>query len=538
MRRSTIGFLAALTLALPSAALGQGGQPVPEVKILTWPAARYQSYYETSNYVAEGWRKLGLKVTLDPQPFPNPMLSRWFKEHDFDVVMSVLSGQPQRMEPDFFTNAQFNTKSSEPGDFNVGSFSNATFDSLGEKQLALYDRQERRKIVFELQRILHEEQPEAIIATTNYTFAINTANADIPGYEESPDGPRAPWNMLRMKTKNGAVVRIGRTIDQTTFNPLAASTGNDLDNLGLVYDKLIELGPDGTPRMWLAEAVDVLDPVTVVVKLRKGHTFSDGKPVTAEDVKFSFDYYKKWDAVYFKKYLARVASVEVIDPHAVRFKLSQPYAPFIMNTLGQVLVLPKHVWEDLVQKSGIAKPQDHRNMPLIGSGPYILKHWREKQEIALQRRPDHFAKPASDLLIIVYGSAEVVGAALKKGDIDVSFQPIVPTVAKEFGAEKNVKLLRARSVGYMSMRYNMQRPALQNRDLRRAMAHAIPYKAIVEEVLAGDGEYSASTIVPANPFWHNASLPLFSYDVEKARGMLKVAGFTWGPDGVLRFPPK
>ena len=94
--------------------------------------------------------------------------------------------------------------------------------------------------------MLVDEQPEAIVATTNYIFAINTANADIPGYEESPDGPRAPWNMIKMTPKTGNLVRIGRTIDQTTFNPLAATTGNDLDNLGLVYDKLVEIGPDGT----------------------------------------------------------------------------------------------------------------------------------------------------------------------------------------------------------------------------------------------------------------------------------------------------
>ncbi len=537
MRKTWIGLVAAGAIASTGTAFGQG-QPVPEIKILSWPAARYQSYFETSNYVAEGWRKLGLKVTLDPQPFPNPMLSKWFREHDFDVVMSVLSGQPQRMEPDFFTNAQFNSKSSVPGDFNVGSFSHPEFDALGEKQLAIYDREERRKLTHELQRILYEEQPEAIIATTNYTFAINTANADIPGYEESPDGPRAPWNMLRMTSKRGAAVRIGRTIDQTTFNPLAASTGNDFDNLVMIYDKLIELGPDGTPRMWLAEALEIVDPVTVVVKLRQGQSFSDGKPVTAADVKFSFDYFKKWEAVYFKKYLEKVASVDIVDPHTVRFKLTQPYAPFIMNTLGQVLILPQHVWADVVERSGIAKPQEYRNMPPIGSGAYTLRHWREGQELSLVRRPEHFMKPQGDLLIIVFGSAEVVGAALKKGDIDVSFQPILPTIVKEFGAEKNIRLLQARSVGYMSMRYNMSRAVMGNRDLRRALAYAIPYEQIIADVLGGDGDRSASSIVPANTYWHNAALAMPRYDIERAKGMLRDAGFTWGPDGALRFPAK
>ena len=86
----------------------------------------------------------------------------------------------------------------------------------------------------------------------------------------------------------------------------------------------------------------------------------------------------------------------------------------IINTLGQVLILPKHVWGDVVEKTGIAKPQDFRNMPLVGSGAYTLRYWREGQEISLQRRADHFAKPASDLLIVVFGSAERVGLAEAK----------------------------------------------------------------------------------------------------------------------------
>lgn len=528
---------AAAVLAMAGTASGQG-QPVPEIRILTWPAAKYQHYYETTNYVAEGWRKLGLKVTLDPQPFPNPMLSKWFKEHDFDAVMSVLSGSPQRMEPDFFTNAQFNSKSAAPGDFNVGSFSNARVDALGAEQLAIYDQQARRKIVHELQRAIADEQPEAVIAVTTNNVAINTRNVDIPGYEDSPDGPRSIWNMLRYATKNGQPARIGRTIDQGTFNPLAATILEDWANLSLVYDKLVEIGPDGAPRMWLAQSLDIVDPTTLVVKLRAGHTFSDGKPVTAEDVKFSFDYFKKWEAVYYKKYLEKVAAVEILDPQTLRFKLTEPYAPFVMNTLGQVFILPQHIWSGVVEQNKLAKPQDYRNNPLVGSGPYTLKHWREGQELALQKRADHFAKPASDLLIIVFGSAEVVGAALKKGDIDVSFQPIVPAILAEFEAEKNIKIYRFRSNGYFSMRYNVARPVFANRDLRRALAHAIPYEAIIADVLGGEAGRSASTIVPANAFWHNDVIPLPKYDLDRARAVLKEAGFTWGSDGALRFPAK
>ena len=143
---------------ISAAALAQA-KPVPEIDFLTWPAAKYQHYYESSNYIAEQWRKLGLKVKLNAAGFPNPMLAMWFKAHQFDAVLSVLSGSPLRTEPDFFTNAQVNSRSAAPGDWNVGSFSNAKGDEGGNQQIKIYDGQRRRPWIHQLQAVLSDEQP-------------------------------------------------------------------------------------------------------------------------------------------------------------------------------------------------------------------------------------------------------------------------------------------------------------------------------------------------------------------------------------------
>jgi peptide/nickel transport system substrate-binding protein len=93
------------------------------------------------------------------------------------------------------------------------------------------------------------------------------------------------------------------------LNPTAARTIEETELAALLYDRLIWIAPDGSAQMRLAEKIDKVDDVTLEVKIRTGHTFSDGKPVTAEDVKFSFDYMKKWKAPYFTQHLARVESV-------------------------------------------------------------------------------------------------------------------------------------------------------------------------------------------------------------------------------------
>lgn len=531
-------MFATALLALPVGVSAQQGDIVPEINFLTWPAAKYSQYAESGNYVVEQWRKLGLEVNVNPQAFPNPMLSLWFKEHEFDAVVSSLSGKALRLEPDFFTNAQFNSGNSAPGNWNVGEYSNAKVDELGEKQLGIYDAEKRREVIYALQEELYNDPPEAIINYSIRTHAINTDNMEIVGYEDSPAGIRANSNIMRMKSKHDGPVRVGWTVDYTTLNPLVASTNEDLSNLALIYDRLIVLAPDGSPRMWLAESINVVDDLTVDVNLRSDHTFSDGKPVTAEDVKFTFEYLKKWESAYFTKYLEKIESVTIPEANTVRFKLSQPYAPFVMNTLGQVYVLPQHVWSTLVEDLGIEKPQDYANQQPIGSGVYGVKYRKEGQEMYLTARKDHFGEPQSDILNIIYGSAEVVMQSLRKGEIDASFQPVLPVTIGEYEALDNIKLYQAKSNGYNSIRYKVTGPVFWNKDLRRALAHAVPYDAIIDEIYAGLGAASGTSIVPVNAFWHNPKLAPPKFDLDLARSMLKDAGFTWDDDGRLHFPPK
>jgi peptide/nickel transport system substrate-binding protein len=536
LRKAAILAGAALIAGQASA---QQGEPVPEIHFLSWPAATYSHFAETGNYIAEEWEKLGLRVRMDQQAFPNPMLKMWFTDHEFDVVLSSLTGAPHRMEPDFFTNAQFNSANTAPGNWNVGEYSNPEFDAIGNRQIGVFDTAERLPLIHELQRIIYEDQPEAVLSTTVQVFAINKENVTFEPYTESPQGIRANINQTHMKSlRDQNLVRIGWTLEYTVLNPTAARTIEETEVAALLYDRLFWIGADGTPMPRLATGFTKVDDTTIDVTLRTGHTFSDGQPVTAEDVKFSFDYMKENNAPYFTQHLARVANVEVTAPDTVRFTLTEPYAPFIMNTLGQMYVLPKHVWENLVAEQGLENPQQYANNEPVGSGPYTVKYRREGSELYLERRADHFAPPLSDLLYIVYGSAEIVSQSLKAGSIDVSFQPLPPASIEDFAADDRLKLFDAASNGVMALRYKTTGPVFWNRDLRRALFHAIPYERIVDEIYNGRAGLSASPITPANAFWHNADLPTPAFNPEKARAILQEAGFTWDADGRLHFPPK
>jgi len=513
---------------MPFAALAEGRE-VQTISFLTWPASNYQHYYETSNYIAESWRELGLDVQLNPQPFPSPMVAMWFTDHNFDVVMSVLSGSPTRLDPEFFTVSQFAGINDKPGGGNVGGFHSEALEALIPEQRRLYEPEARRAVIFQIQKLLHDEQPEGLIASVINTMAINTDRVKLDDYQPSPDGVRSVWNMLRMESLVEGPVKLGWTIDQDSWNPLVFKTLEDLDRLAMIYDRLVVPGPDGKPRMWAAERIDVVNDTTIEAVLREGMTFSDGQPVTAEDVAFSFRYLKEKEAPYFRTALVNLARVEA-DGNRVRFTLAEPSASFVAQALGQVLILPRHVWETM------EAPQDAKNTEPVGSGAWSLAYWRQGQEISFTRRAEHFMAPRADMLMVKFGAAEVLAAALRSGEIGVSLQPIVPTIVAEFATQPNLRLIRAQSNGHMSARYNIRSEPFSHKALRQALAWAIPRDRIIEDVLGGDAIPIATPLVPSNAFWSDPDIEVQAYDLDRARAILTEAGFSWDANGRLHYP--
>jgi len=519
-----------LSTALTPLAVQAEGPVAPGITFLTWPAAAYQHYYETSNYIAESWRELGIDVTLNPQPFPAPMLGMWFTEGDFDVVMSVLSGSPARLDPEFFTVTQFIEATAVPGGMNVGGFHSEELERLHEEQRRLYDPEARREVIHRIQELIYEEQPEALIASVVNTMAINTNVAHLDEYRDSPDGVRSIWNLIRIEPAGDATdVRLGWTIDQDSWNPLTLRTLEDLDRVSLIYDRLVVTGPDGRPEMWAATDIEVVDDTTIEVSLRDDLVFNDGEPLTAEDVAFTFNFLKENDAVYFRSVLASLEEAQA-ENGKVRFTLTSPSASFVSQALGQIPILPEHVWGDMED------PASYANTEPVGSGPWNLAYWRQGQEISFTRNADHFMEPRADLLMIQYGSAEVLAAGLRRGEIGVSLQPIVPTVVELFEDEPHLQLIRAQSNGHMSARYNLDHPLLAQKEVRQALAHAIPRDLIIQDILNDDAVAIATPLVPVNAYWSHPDLEVQEYDLDRAREILSDAGFTWDDAGRLRMP--
>jgi peptide/nickel transport system substrate-binding protein len=507
-------------------------KPIQEIQLITWTKNQYPVQYEEAFMIAENWKKLGLKVRVDPQNWPNPMMDNLLQAHNFDTVVMYMTATPERLELDFYTYQVFHSSNTVPGALNVAGFIDKDFDKLVETARVEYDVNKRRALGEQLQAYLYRENPWIIIVNQDELQAYNKENFKDPGILIGGFKDYMPFFTIK-PTGDRKILRWGLPwSDLKTISPLLVTDSTQVRIIYLIYDMLVRLGPGGTPQLWAAKEIKVIDQKTIDVTIREDLKFHDGKPLTAEDVKFTVDFMIKYKAPYYTACLGPVESVDILDKYKVRFHLKNPYAPFITNTLGMVPLLPKHIWEK------IEKPREYRNVPAIGSGPLKFDYWREGRELKMSRFSDHFKPTNVDgVLAIFYGTREALYTALIKKEIDVLDYLLAHQMeeAKEY---KYIQTLAIPSNSVDSLILNLRRKPFNDSKFRLAIAHTIPKQEILEELYGGYGNLGASVIAPANKYWHDPRIKPYPFDLKMAREILGKAGYQWDSNGRLCYPPE
>lgn len=221
--------------------------------------------------------------------------------------------------------------------------------------------------------------------------------------------------------KGGAVVQsaIG-TFD--SFNNFIVK-GTPADGLGYIYDTLLASAQDEPFSLYglLAESMEVPnDRGWIIFNLRPEAKFSDGKPVTAEDVVFSFAILREKGAPHFKAYYADIDTVEALDTHRVKFTFKSSQNKELALIVGQVAILPQHFWADRdFQKPTLEKP--------VGSGPFTIDRFEAGRSITYKRNPDYWGSDIpvrkgkynfDEITFDYYRDGTVAMEAFKAGEYD------------------------------------------------------------------------------------------------------------------------
>ena len=315
------------------------------------------------------------------------------------------------------------------------------------------------------------------------------------------------------------------TLAPTWFDP-AETSGIITPYLVLyaVHDAMVKAMPGNSLTPSLAESVTASDDkLTYDMAIRKGARFHDGTPVTAEDVKFSFERYRGAQAAQIK---SRVASIETPDPGHVRFKLKNAWPDFLTfyaSATGAGWVVPKAYVEKVGEETFKKAP--------IGAGPYKLVSFKPGVELVLEAFEGYWRKTPSvkRLVLKVIPDEKTRLAALKRGEVDIAYG-LQGEIAQELQRTPNLTL-KAPTTGtfwlYFPDQWDAKSPWHDVR-VRQAAILAIDTKTINQALVLGRAHLTGS-IVPEN-FDYYWKPPAPVYDPAMAKKLLAEAGFPKGFD--------
>jgi peptide/nickel transport system substrate-binding protein len=520
-------------LLIPTAALSkEADRMVPPISIYSATADYDPVRYEYAQLVAAEWRKLGFEVKVEPLEWSrlNELVTN---QQKYDTATIAWAGRAERIDPDHFIFVTLHSSQTGLGQYNETGYQNPVYDDLAVKVRQEIDLEKRRKHVFAAQAIAASEVPYAPIVHRKQLMAYN--KKDFTNVETMMgEGLNSFWTFISITpTGERKTVVWAYPGDVTMLNPVAANATHDFQTMRLIYDTLTRVAPDGKSQLWAAEAIDVKSPTDIAVKLRPNMKFHDGSPVTAEDVKFTFDYLKAANSRYFMGLIKPVEKVDVVDKLTVRFTLAAPFAAFLSNTLGSVFILPKHIWE----KVEPAKAMEFKNDKPVGSGPFSMSYWRRDEEMKLSAMKDHFNAPKVDAVLKVpYANIQGMVAAVEAGKADLTGQWIEPAQAEQLKKNASLAVIEVENHGFYYFPFNLRNKPFSDKAVRRALTLAVPRKAIIEKLLEGYGTPAYSIIGPSNAFWHNPDVEKLDYSIEKAKEELKKAGYEWNKDGRVLYP--
>ena len=299
--------------------------------------------------------------------------------------------------------------------------------------------------------------------------------------------------------------------------------------LSLVYDTLTWKDAHGLIP-WLATSWRVSpDGRTYTFTLHPGVRWQDGHPLSAGDVRFTFEYYKQHPFRWVST--ARVAGIAVRDSRTVSISLTEPYAPFLSEIAGIVPVLPAHIWRDVEDP---AQAQDPR--AATGSGPFQLAGYSPATgEYLFRAYPGYFkGKPiVRELRYQVLATEQQQLLAVQQGRVDAALTTDY-AAAESLRSHPPLQVLQTEPLSVVRLLFNTRRPPFNDRLFRQAIAYALPREQLASLVTHGPALVGGAGIIPPGTTWSNPAVKQYPYDPTQAAVLLDRLGTRMRADGIRR----
>ncbi len=333
-------------------------------------------------------------------------------------------------------------------------------------------------------------------------------------------------------------VVIGVLTDIGSWNPYLADDSSSEQLLALIYPSLAVEQPDYRlhPPSFspsLADSWELSsDGLSLTFHLREDAVWSDGVPVTSEDVVFSFAVQTAPEVAWaWADITEAIEDVEAIDAHTVRYRFTRQY-PYQLMDANDGPIVPAHLWSKIPFERWAET--DWSDM-VLSAGPFLPAEHRRQQEIIFERNPRYWAADLPRLERVVFRVVPSKTALLNQllaGGIDfMNYVP--PADAERVRKNANLDLVAYSDRSYTQIIWNLSKPLFTDVRVRRALALAIDRDAIIEAVYDGFAQPSLGPVL--STMWaFNSELEPIPFDPPAARALLEKAGWNDSDgDGVL-----
>jgi peptide/nickel transport system substrate-binding protein len=355
-------------------------------------------------------------------------------------------------------------------------------------------------------------------------------------------------NIARAQDK---VLTIGFAQEPDTLNGYYSAMAFGQWAWDLVNESLWDYDGNAQPVLKLAAEIPTVanggisaDLKTYNIKLKSGLKWSDGAPLTAADVAFTYEMIMDKGNSFSQatSIQSQLVSVKAIDDVTVElvWKDPQPYPEQMASNVSLNGILPMHIFKPVYDEKKTLQEAAENLNPTVFSGPYVLKEWLRGESLTFEANPNYFgAAPKTKTVVIrIFPDPETGYAALAAGQID--FQPNLgqadPSKVKALSNDIEVVTVFGGYIEYLT--FNMRTAevggegpkALKDVRVRQAIRLAVDRRAIVKDYLA-DTTTVTDSLYASSPF-ENKALGFVESNLEEAAKLLDDAGYKLGADGI------
>lgn len=344
---------------------------------------------------------------------------------------------------------------------------------------------------------------------------------------------------------DGGTLTISSFSDIVSANPLFIQDTSSGDAAFFMFANLYDLDREGNvaaePWSLASEKPEISeDGKTYTIKLKTTAKWSDGQPVTADDVVFTFD------AIRDPKVASpgisqfdKVDKIEKVDDYTVRVTLKQVYAPF-QYVIASAIV-PAHVLKDVKPEELLKHAYGTDPTKTVTNGPWKWTEWKQNQNLTFEADPSYWGpKPHIQKVIFkIYADQNTEVQALLKGDVDLTQAiPVTQVEAVKQKSEINVVLEPGPLYEYVGFNFNADNfkdkfIPFSTPKSRQAIAYALNRQGMVDNVLKGTGKLMNAPFLPGSWADPGDAVVNYGYDAEQAKKLLAEDGWVAGSDGIL-----